>query len=69
MCSRGPKATDGYNSFWRDHYHAVQSSIAQELGNIPKRMVRQRDVTMRLKKMWSDLAPEEKVDYKERDQR
>lgn len=69
MPYRGPKATDGFSSFWCDYYTSVESAIARELGDIPKKMVKRRDVTARIKVLWAVLPEDQKIPYAERDQR
>lgn len=55
----GPKATNGYNSFWRDHYAIIQSLIASELGIFEPKVIR-REVTARIKEFWNALSEAEK---------
>ena len=64
----GPKATDGYNSYWRDHYAMMEALIARELG-FTKSRVRRGEVTARIKQLWDMCSETEKASYLERDQR
>ena len=66
--THGPKATNGYNSYWRDHYSMMESLIAREHG-ITKSRVMRRDVTARIKQLWDTCPETEKASYQERDQR